>query len=206
MKLFMRICLKFYFSIILRVNKFIFFQPSFILFHSHYKWNNNTYLPLYDNFISFKMWVSFSFFIWNAMNFFFNSIQSSSQCDIEEYHFCVWWILNEIIISFLFIQTRCHMTNIFSLFTTINILPTNHYFQQQWLYCRLPSLTPFHLPTIWSVNHFHLWSHHRHLKIRQMNRLFLSISYLQFIPSWDWRRERESMCKKGVKRWIKMKK
>ena len=24
-----------------------------------------------------------------------------------------------------------------SLFMTINILPTNHYFQQQWLYCRL---------------------------------------------------------------------
>ena len=51
--------------------------------------------------------------------------------------------------------------------------------------------TSFHLPTIWSVNHFHLWSHHRHLKIHQMNILFLSISYLQFIPSWDWRREGE---------------
>ena len=33
--------------------------------------------------------------VWNGMNFFFNSIQSSSQCDIEEYHFCVWWILKE---------------------------------------------------------------------------------------------------------------
>ena len=41
-----------------------------------------------------------------------------------------------------------------------------------------------------AVKHFHLWSHHRHLKSRQMNRLFLSICYLQFISSWswDWRR------------------
>ena len=44
-----------------------------------------------------------------------------------------------------------------------------------------------------AINHFHLWSHHRHLKSRQMNRLFLSISYLQFISSWDWRREGESV-------------
>ena len=61
---------------ILRVNKLIFFQPSFILLHSHYEWNNNTYLPLIDNCISFIIWVFFSFFIWNMMNFFqFNSIQ-----------------------------------------------------------------------------------------------------------------------------------
>ena len=50
--------------------------------------------------------------------------------------------------------------------------------------------TPFHLPTIWAVNHFHLWFHHRHLKSRQMNWLFLSINYLQFISSWGWGRGR----------------
>ena len=44
-----------------------------------------------------------------------------------------------------------------------------------------------------AVNHFHLWSHHRHLKSRQMNRLFLSISYLQFISSWGRLKERESV-------------
>ena len=53
-----------------------------------------------------------------------------------------------------------------------------------------------------AVKHFHHWSHHRLLKSRQMNRLFLSINYLQFISSWDWRRG-ESVCKKGVRRWIK---
>ena len=52
-----------------------------------------------------------------------------------------------------------------------------------------------------AVKHFRLWSHHRHLKSRQMNRLFLSINYLQFISSWDWGRGR--VCKKGVRRWIK---
>ena len=45
-----------------------------------------------------------------------------------------------------------------------------------------------------AVNHFHLWSHHRHLKSHQMNRLSLSISYLQFISSWDWERGRGREC------------
>ena len=104
-------------------------------------------------------------FIWNWMNFF-NSIQSSSQCDIEEYHFCVWWILKEIFISFLFIQTKRHMTNVFfssrlSSYFQPNTISNNNYFIVNFLLS-----TPFHLPTIWAVNHFHFWSHHRHLKSR----------------------------------------
>ena len=49
-----------HFSLVLRVNKFIFFQPSFIVFHSYYKWNYNIFLPLYDKCISFEMgWIFF---------------------------------------------------------------------------------------------------------------------------------------------------
>ena len=47
-----------------------------------------------------------------------------------------------------------------------------------------------------AVNHFHLWSHHRHLKSRQMNRLFLLINYIQSIESLGWRREGEKVSDK----------
>ena len=46
-----------------------------------------------------------------------------------------------------------------------------------------------------AVIHFRLWSHHRHLKSRQMNRLFLSINYLQFISSWGWGRGGEGVTR-----------
>ena len=44
------------------------------------------------------------------------------------------------------------------------------YFQQQKSISNNDSIvnfllsTTFHLPTIWAVNHFHLWFHHRHFK------------------------------------------
>ena len=76
------------------------------------------------------------------------------------------------------------------------------YFQQQKSISNNDSIvnfllsTPFHLPTIWAVIHFHLWFHHRHLKSRQMNRLFLLINYIQSIESLGWRREGEKVSDK----------
>ena len=119
------------FSVVSRVNKFIFFQPSFIVFHSYYEWNNNTILPLYDNCISFEMrWI------------FSNSIQSNSQCDIEEYHFVFdefWKRLS--FLSYSFKRDVTWQTSF--LFTTKIILPTTKEYFQQWLYCQLPSFNTF---------------------------------------------------------------
>ena len=134
--------------------------------------------------------------VWNGMNFFFNSIQSSSQCDIEEYHFCVWWILKEIVISFLFNQTKRHMTNVFSLhdkdhtsnnkrvFPTMTLLSTS-FFQHLFIFQQFePSIT-FTFDSIIAI-----------LKSRQMNRLFLLINYIQSIESLGWRREGEKVSDK----------
>ena len=133
--------------------------------------------------------------VWNVMNFF-NSIQSSSQCDIEEYHFSVWWILKEIVISFLFNQTKRHMTNVFSLhdkdhtsnnkrvFPTMTLLSTS-FFQHLFIFQQFePSITVT-FDSIIAI-----------LKSRQMNRLFLLINYIQSIESLGWRREGEKVSDK----------
>ena len=97
----------------------------------------------------------------NCDEFFFNSIQSSSQSDIEEYHFCVWWILKEIIISFLFIQMRRHITNVFSLhdchhtsnqssFPTMTLLSTS-FFQQFSIFQQFKSSISFTINPIIAI-------------------------------------------------------
>ena len=121
-------------------------------------------------------------FIWNAMNFLiqFNPVRSVILRNIT---FVFDEILKEIVISFLFIQTRRHMTNVFSLhdkyhtsnnkrvFPTMTLLSTS-FFQQLFIFQQFePSFTFTFDPIIAT------------LKSRQMNRLFLSISYLQFISS-----------------------
>ena len=129
-------------------------------------------------------------FIWNAMNFFsiqFNPVRSVILRNIT---FVFDEILKENNHFFLIHSNETsHDKRLFS-------SRQRSYFQQQKSISNNDSIvnsllsTPFHLPTIWAVNHFHLWSHHRHLKSLQMNRLFLSISYLQFISSWGWGRGR----------------
>ena len=138
------------FFVILRVNKFIFFQPSFVVLHSYYEWNNNTILPLNDNCISFEMWWIF---------FQFNPL---CRVILRNITFVFDEILKKISISFVFIQTRRQMTNVFSLhdyhhtsnqspFPTMTLLSTSFF-------------STFHLLILWAVNHFHHWSHHCHFE------------------------------------------
>ena len=100
-----------------------------------------------------------------------------------------------IIISFLFIQTRRHMTNVFSfhdwhhtsnqsLFPTMTLLSTS-FFQHLFIFQQFePSIT-FTFDSIIAI-----------LKSRQMNRLFLLINYIQSIESLGWRREGEKVSDK----------
>ena len=127
------------------------FQPSFDVLHSYYEWNNNTILPLINKCMSFEMgWI---FFQSNLIQFAVWYWGTSLLCLMN-----FWKRLS--FLSYSFKRDVTWQTSF--LFTTIIILLNNHYFQQ-WLYCRLPSFKNFHLPTIWAVEHFHLWSHHRHL-------------------------------------------
>ena len=130
--------------------------------------------------------------VWNGMNFFqlhFNPIRRVWYWGISLLYLMKFW--KRIIISFLFIQTRRHMTNVFSLhdkdhtsnnkrvFPTMTLLSTS-FFQHLFIFQQFePSIT-FTFDPIIAI-----------LKSRQMNRLFLSISSLQFIASWYWRREGE---------------
>ena len=172
------------FSVILRVNKFIFFQPFFIFIMNEII----TYIYHYMINACRLKWDEFFFSIQ------FNPVRSVILRNIT---FVFDEILKEIVISFLFIQTKRHMTNVFSLhnkhhtsnnkrvFPTMTLLSTS-FFQHLFIFQQFePS------------NTFTFWSHHRHLKSRQMNRLFLSINYLQFISSWGWG-EGEGVCVRRV--------
>ena len=129
------------------------------------------------------------------MNFFFNSFQSNSQCDIEEYHFCIWWNFEREYHFFLIQSNKTsHDKRLFSSRLSSYFQPNTISNNDSIVVFLLSTL--FHLPTIWAVIHFHLWSHHRHLKSRQMNRLFLSINYIQSIESLGWRREGEKVSDK----------
>ena len=133
--------------------------------------------------------------VWNGMNFFqlhFNPIRRVWYWGIS-----LLYLMNfERDNHFFLIQSNetSHEKRLFSsrltkYFQLITIF--NNDFVVDFLLSTL-----FHLPTIWAVNHFHLWFHHRHLKSRQMNRLFLSINYLLFISSLGWRREGEKVSDK----------
>ena len=160
------------FSVVSRVSKFIFFQPSFITLHSYYEWNNNTFLPFNDNCISFEMrWIFF-------FSIQFNPVRSVILRNITFVFDEFWKRLS--FFSYSFKRDVTWQTSFSSRLTTCfqpNTISNNDSIVNFLL------STTFHLPTIWIVKHFHLWSHHRHLKSRQMNRLFLSISSLQFISS-----------------------
>ena len=134
-------------------------------------------------------------FIWNGMNFFFNSIQSSSQCDIEEYHFCIWWNF-ERYYHFFLIQSNevSHDKRLFSSrqrsYFQPNTISNNDsivdfLLQQLFIFLQFePSIT-FTFDSIIAI-----------LKSRQMNRLFLLINYIQSIESLGWRREGEKVSDK----------
>ena len=138
----------------LRVNNFIFFFNHLSL----------SFILIINEIIT-----QFYHYMINAFHlkwdeFFFNSIQSSLECDIEEYHFSVWWILKENNHFFLIHSNETsHDKRLFS-------SRQRSYFQQQKSISNNDSIvnfllsTPFHLPIIWAVNHFHLWFHHRHFK------------------------------------------
>ena len=134
--------------------------------------------------------------VWNGMNFFsiqFNPVRSVILRNIT---FVFDEILKEIVISFLFIQTKRHMTNVFSLhdkdhtsnnkrvFPTMTLLSTS-FFQHLFIFQQFePSIT-FTFDSIIAI-----------LKSRQMNRLFLLINYIQSIESLGWRREGEKVSDK----------
>ena len=143
--------------------------------------------------------------VWNGMNFFF-SIQFNPVRSVilRNITFVFDEILKEISISFLFNQTKRHMTNVFSLhdkdhtsnqtpFPTMTLLSTS-FFQHLFIFQQFePSIT-FPFDSIIAI-----------LKIRQMNRLFLLINYIQSIESWDWRREGERERKCLIKwKWMKL--
>ena len=133
---------------------------------------------------------------------FFNPIHSSSQSDIEEYHFCIWWILKKIFISFLFNQTKRHMTNVFSLhdkdhtsnqsqFPTMTLFSTS-FFQQLFIFQQFEPSFSFtfnliiaflkcrHSLSSFPPNNNDCIVDFPSQRFLQMNRLSLSISCVQF--------------------------
>ena len=126
------------------------------------------------------MIIAFHFKCDEFFSFQFNPVRSVILRNIT---FVFDEILKEIIISFLFIQTRSHMTNVFSLhdkqhtsnqtplFPTMTLLSTSffqHFSSSNNLSCQ--SLSPF--DPIIAI-----------LKSRQMNTLFILINYIQSIES-----------------------
>ena len=148
------------FSVILRVSKFIFCQPSFVVLHSYYEWNNNTILPLIDKCMSFEMgWI---FLIQ------FNPVRSVILRNITFVFDEFWKRLSFLSNSFkqdVTWQTSFLFSRLSSYFLPITI--SNNDSIVDFLLS-----TPFHLPTIWAVIHFHLWSHHRHFKVPSITFLF----------------------------------
>ena len=128
-------------------------------------------------------------FIWNAMNFVFQlQFNPVRRVILRNITFVFDEILKEIVISFLFNQTKRHMTNVFclhdyhhtsnqSLFSTMTILSTS-FFQQLFIFQQFEPSNTFTFDPIIAI-----------LKSRQMNRLFLLINYIQSIESLGWRRE-----------------
>ena len=169
-------------------------------------------------------------FIWNAMNFFsiqFNPVRRVILRNIT-FVFDEFW--KRMIISFLFIQTRSHMTNVFSLHdyhtsnqkpfpTTMTLLSTSS-FQHLFIFQQFESLNTFTFDPIIAIlksrqsisSSFHpttmtvLSTFHHKDSFKWIDYHFQSVVFnLNIFREWgreNWERERNKLNNNMISSWI----